>query len=262
MKLSPRKTLSVAKAREILAHLQIQDADEIEVEKIAAYYGVETQEEPLEGMDGRIVRDDKSAIITVRESIQYVQQKRFVIAHELGHFFLHPKTRQIETVTQRDTTNWSERQDIEEYEANLFAAELLMPQALFAPRILTQEPSFELVENLAREFQTTFTATAVQFVLTTREECALISCLERQRQWAVKSPGFSFDLLEDGYVHGHSCAAEVIKTHGNARATDIEAGFWLKDFYGDHKSMLTEDARFFPSLNRSLSLLWINEVIG
>lgn len=262
MKLSPRKTLSVAKARDILAHLEIQEPDEIDVGRIAAYYGVETREESLEGMDGRIVRDASSAIITIRQSIPYTQQKRFVMAHELGHFFLHPKTRQIETVTQTDTTNWSERQEIEEYEANLFAAELLMPQLLFRPRIATREPSLQLVETLAREFQTTFTATAVQFVLTTKEECALVSCAGRTRQWAIRSPGFSFNLLEDGYVHGHSCAAEVLKTQGSARASDIEAGYWLEDFYGDHKSMLTEDSRYFPTLERSLSLLWVNEMIG
>lgn len=262
MKRTPRKSLSVTKAREILAHLQIQEPDEIQVEKIAAYYGVETCEEDLQGMDGRIVRDAQSGIITVRATIAYPAQKRFVIAHELGHFFLHPDTRQIETVSRGDTTNWSERQEVEEYEANLFAAELLMPQALFAPCLLGQEPSLALVEDLARKFLTTFTATAVQLVLTTKEECALVSCHGRQRQWCIRSPGFSFNLLEDGYVHGHSVAAEVQRTHRPARAKDIEAGFWLSGFHNDHKSLIVEDARYFPQLERSLSLLWINELIG
>jgi len=261
MKLTPRKTISVTRAREVLGRLEIQEPDEIDVARIAAYYGVQVREEPLTGMDGRIVRDDTSAIITVREMIAYPAQKRFVIAHELGHFFLHPETRQIETVDQHQTINWSEKQQIEEYEANLFAAELLMPQALFKPRISKEDPSFALIEKLARDFRTTFTATAVQYVLTTREECALVSCAGRQRIWVVCSPGFSFKLLEDGYVHGHSCAAEVLKTHGTAESSDIEAGFWLEGFYGDHKASITEEARFFPSLERALSLIWIHEDI-
>jgi predicted transcriptional regulator len=259
MKLAPRKAISVARAREVLSHLDIQEPDEIDVARIAAYYGVHVREEPLAGMDGRIVRDETSAIVTVRESIDFSAQKRFVIAHELGHFFLHPKARQIEMVNEHQTMNWSEKQEIEEYEANLFAAELLMPQALFKPRISNEEPSFALIEKLSHDFQTTFTATAVQYVFTTREECALISCAGRQRLWAVRSPGFSFQMLEDNYVHGLSCAAEVLKTHKTARASDVEAGFWLDGFYDNHKAVLTEEARYFPSLERTLSLIWIYE---
>ena len=100
MKPWPRKALSVAKAREILNHLEIQEPDEIQVERIAAYYSVRVEEEPLCGMDGCIVRNESSAIITLRESIPYPAQKRFVLAHELGHYFLHPGTRQIQTVTK------------------------------------------------------------------------------------------------------------------------------------------------------------------
>jgi len=261
MKLSPRKALSVAKAREILTHLQIEEPDEIQVERIAAYYGIETREDDLEGMDGRIVRNAAGAIITVRSDISFEPQKRFVIAHELGHFFLHPKTRQIETVTSSETSNWSEKQEVEEYEANLFAAELLMPRAIFAPRLIEADPSLRFIETLSKDFQTTFTATAVQFVLTTAEECALLSCANRTRLWGMKSPGFSFELLEEGYVHGHSCAAEVMKTRRPVRDS-VEAGYWLRGFYHDTKSMIVEDSRYFPTLGRSLSLLWINEDLG
>lgn len=261
MKLTPRKAISVARAREVLKDLDIQEPDEIDVSRIAAYYGVEVREEPLTGMDGRIVRNETSAIVTVRESIPFAPQKRFVIAHELGHFFLHPKTRQIETVDQSQTLDWSEKQHVEEYEANLYAAELLMPVSLFKPRISGEEPSFALIEKLVRDFNTTFTATAVQYILTTCEECALVSCTGRQRIWAVCSPGFSFKFLEDGYVHGCSCAAEVLRNGGTVRSSDVEAGYWLDGFYGDHKSSITEEARFFPSLGRSLSLIWIHEEI-
>jgi hypothetical protein len=68
-------------------------------------------------------------------------------------------------------------------------------------------------------------------------------------------------MLEDDYIHGQSCAAEVNDSNLASRCSEIEAGFWLEDFHGDHKSSITEDARFFPSLGRSLSLLWIHEAI-
>ena len=212
-------------------------------------------------MDGCLVRRGDSAVITVRSSLAYEGQKRFVIGHELGHFFLHPKTRQIETVDKEQAANWSERQETEEYEANLFAAELLLPKQFVQERISAKEPSFDLIKLLTTDFQTTLTATAVQFVRTTNEECVLVSSANRQRLWFIPSQGFTFTMLEDGYIHGHSCAAEVNDSKRSSRCAEIEAGYWLDGFQGDHKSFITEDAVYFPSLRRSLSLLWIHEAI-
>ena len=258
---SERKAIAIAKADELLAELHIKEPSEIDIERIAIFKGADVRYAALHGMDGCLVRRGDSAVITVRSSLAYEGQKRFVIGHELGHFFLHPNTRQIETVDKEQAANWSERQETEEYEANLFAAELLLPKQLVEQRISSKEPSFDLIKDLANDFQTTLTATAVQFVRTTTEECVLVSSANRQRLWFIPSRGFEFKMLEDGYVHGHSCAAEVNDSKRSSRCSEIEAGYWLEGFQGDHKSFITEDAVYFPSLRRALSLLWIREAI-
>lgn len=256
-----RKVIPVARAREIHTELNILEPDEIDVERIAFYKDAQVRYEALHGMDGCIVREGNAAVITVNSAISYEGQKRFVIAHELGHFFLHPNTRQVESVNQDQTNNWSEHQASEEYEANIFAAELLMPALLFAERIKGKVPSFDLIESLQKEFKTTLTATAVQFVLNSKEECAIVSSSERQRMWFVLSPGFSFQMLEDTYIHGCSCAAEVGPNKRVSRSSQIEAAYWLEGYRGYHKALITEEARYFPLLNRSLSLLWIHDEI-
>jgi len=261
MSSTARKAIAVAKADDLLMEINVCEPDEIDIERIAIYKDAEVRYEPLDGMDGCLIRDDNAAIITVRRSINYEEQKRFVIAHELGHFFLHPKTRQIETVDADQADDWSEKQETEEYEANLFAAEILMPKSLFQSRAKDKEPSFELIESLSKEFRTTLTSTAVQFVRTTTEECVLVSSLGRERLWFIPSAGFSFRMSEDKYIHGHSCAAEVGRHKRSARSSEIEADFWLEGFRGDHKSYITEDARFFSSLGKTLSLLWIHDAI-
>jgi Zn-dependent peptidase ImmA (M78 family) len=258
---SERKAIAVAKADDLLAELQIEQPGEIDIERIAFFKNVDVRYAVLRGMDGCLVRKGNAAVITVSDSLRYPGQKRFVIAHELGHFFLHPMTRQVETVDAKQANNWSERQETEEYEANLFAAELLMPRRFVEARIDGKEPSIELIKKLSDDFQTTLTATAAQFVLTTKEECVLISTENRHRLWFIPSKGFSFSLLEDGYVHGHSCTAEVNDSKRQARATDIEASYWVEGFRGDHKSYLTEDAIYFPALRRTLTLIWIHEAI-
>jgi hypothetical protein len=258
---SERKAIAVAKADGLIKELHIRHPAEIDIERIAIFKGADVRYAALNGMDGCLVRHGDSAVITVRSSLSYEGQKRFVIGHELGHFFLHPSTRQIETVDKEQAGNWSERQETEEYEANLFAAELLLPKLLIGERISGEEPSFDLIKRLAAEFHTTLTATAVQFVLTTTEECVLVSSANRQRLWFIPSRGFSFTMLEDSYIHGHSCAAEVNDFKRSSRCAEIEAGYWLDGFQGDHKSFITEDALFFPTLRRALSLLWIHEAI-
>jgi Zn-dependent peptidase ImmA (M78 family) len=257
----PRKSIATLRARELLKELNILEPDEIKIELIAAYKNALVRYESLRGMDGRIVREGDKAIITVNSEITYEGQKRFVIAHELGHFFLHPKTRQIESVNQDQTTNWSDRQEIEEYEANLFAAELLMPSAMFCEMIKGKAPSFDLIDSLQSDFKTTLTATAAQYVLTTKEECAVVSVSARQRLWYILSQGFSFRMRSETYVHGCSCAAEVGPHKRASRSSQVEADYWLDGFRGQHKAYITEDARFFPVLNKSLSLLWIYDAI-
>lgn len=256
-----RTTIPLLKARDLLSELRILEPDEIDIERIAVFKDAEVRYEPLEGMDGCIVREGSAAVITVNNQIQFEGQRRFVIAHELGHFFLHPNTRQVDSVTREQSNNWSDRQEIEEYEANLFAAELLMPTSMFAARIKAKTPSFELIESLQKEFQTTLTATAVQFVLNTKEECAIVSCANRKRLWFILSPGFSFPMLDENFVHGLSCAAEVGVNKKTSKSPRIEAGYWLKGFEYDHRSCITEEARYFPKLDRSLSLLWIKDAI-
>jgi IrrE N-terminal-like domain len=261
MAITERKAIAIAKADELLSELRIREPDEIDIERIALFKGVDVTYAHLDGMDGCLVSAGDSAIITVRDSISYEGQKRFVIGHELGHFFLHPRTRQVETVDKEQTANWSEKQQQEEYEANIFSAELLMPARMLQARTVDQEPSFEMIRALADLFRTTLTATAAQFVLTTTEECALISSANRKRLWFLLSPGFSFWLHDDERIHGHSCAAEVNESNRTSRCSEIGADFWLKGFEGDHKSYITEDAIYFPTLRRSLSLLWIHEAI-
>ena len=86
--IQPRKAIAVAKARELLNELKILEPNEIDIDRIAFFKDAEIRYEMLQGMDGRIVREGKAAIITVSKKISYEGQRRFVIAHELGHYFL------------------------------------------------------------------------------------------------------------------------------------------------------------------------------
>lgn len=76
---------------------------------------------PLEGVRGFYQHFQRNNIIYLDERLSEIEQ-RFVLAHELGHMFLHKRTNAIfmDTRTQFNTDKF-------EKEANTFAVELLVP---------------------------------------------------------------------------------------------------------------------------------------
>ena len=58
------------------------------------------------------------------EKYSYIQKRRFIIAHEFGHFILHKKDSQVQ-LAKRDTEHFD---NVEELEAEYFARSILMPE--------------------------------------------------------------------------------------------------------------------------------------
>lgn len=78
---------------------------------------------PLKGVRGFYQYFQRNNIIYLDERLSETEQ-RFVLAHELGHMFLHKKANAIfmDTRTQFNTDKF-------ELETNLFAMELLLPDS-------------------------------------------------------------------------------------------------------------------------------------
>ena len=114
---------------QLLLKLKVQSLP-IPVEKIASQFGITIQRGDLGDKSGLLVREKTKVLIGVN-STQSRTRQRFTIAHELGHFFLHrgisrhiddDKLVNFRSVISEQATN------VEEIEANFFAANLLMPK--------------------------------------------------------------------------------------------------------------------------------------
>lgn len=107
----------------------------IRVKDIAEALGIEVRLERVDDkLSGFLYRDRKAgrAVIGANRS-HHPNRMNFTIAHELGHYLLHEgesvhldEGRPGYTLQKRDE-NSSTGEDLNEREANLFAAELLMP---------------------------------------------------------------------------------------------------------------------------------------
>jgi Zn-dependent peptidase ImmA (M78 family) len=112
-----------------------ETAPPVRVERLAAHLGVVVSRSAFKDGDvsGMLIRQDGRAPIVGVNDVHSDRRQRFTIAHELGHFLLHPGREIVldrpVRVNLRDKTS-SMASDREEIEANSFAASLLMPADL------------------------------------------------------------------------------------------------------------------------------------
>ncbi|MBL8824600.1 MAG: ImmA/IrrE family metallo-endopeptidase [Planctomycetia bacterium] len=122
--------------QKLLAEQRVRSAP-IDVSAIAKAMGVEVQETPAEDdLSGFLYRDRKRKLAVIGVNADHHPNRRnFTTAHELGHYLLHDFD---DVHVDRHFKVWlrseasSQGTDIEEKEANLFAAELLMPADFLA----------------------------------------------------------------------------------------------------------------------------------
>lgn len=128
-------------AREVIRNEQITSLP-VDVEQIAQKHAHVLRRELDDKLSGMLVPLNppvagKRWVIVVNALHPDVRQ-RFTIAHELGHLLLHGYTHPHADTRFRIRLNGGSStttEDIEEIQANRFAAELLMPQHLIVPRL-------------------------------------------------------------------------------------------------------------------------------
>jgi len=166
-----KQSIACSVARSILVEFGVSSPDLIDVEAFAIGKGAYINYAPLKGAAGRLVRDNKFGVIRVDSNITNDGQRRFVAAHELGHFTIHERDRNVSCKPEDMLTCY--RISKKEQEANEFAAELLMPYELFLGSCDKSELSLATLEGLSSVFRTTLTASAFRCADIGPHVCAL-----------------------------------------------------------------------------------------
>lgn len=111
-------------AENILASQNIKEGP-VPVELIASQNSIQISRAPNKDFSGLLIRKEGKSLIGINNN-ESPKRQRFTIAHELGHYFLHPNKNAF--VDYRDNQKNIKR-GIKEVQANIFAAALLMPKA-------------------------------------------------------------------------------------------------------------------------------------
>lgn len=149
------------RAKEILELIGFDEITALSIKDLLAGFDIIYIEEALNGSDGVIIRGKSKTIIKVDTNINTLQRKRFVAAHELGHFFLHDKLEFH--LDDEKTLSWNRLEEIhkrgkQEIEANDFAGELLMPEKIFRQFVAGQSFGPSLIKEASERFSTSLTS--------------------------------------------------------------------------------------------------------
>lgn len=160
--MNPKRRGGISRRAQTLLRDSDVLAPPVPVERIAKTLGATLRFSPLDDeLSGMIYVNDGEPIIGVN-ALHHPNRQRFTIAHECGHLVLHrPQiTKEVHIdkafpMLMRDSVSAAGVDDME-IEANFFAAELLMPQAMLA-EALANEP-FDIdddsaVSALAKSFR-------------------------------------------------------------------------------------------------------------
>jgi len=187
-------------------------------------------------------------------------RRRFSIAHELGHYHI-PKHKNVEGYCadsdMRARFTDARRQ---EWEANDFATELLMPRKLFAEDARKLDVSIAAAIKLgaAELYDVSVLAAAWRIVQTTREPAAIVVTANGRVEWMYRSDAFRLPLTERGQpLHPDTMAAAAMREQNGAPDShEVNSAAWL-DYDVEVRGTLLESTHLIPSLNQTVSLLWL-----
>ncbi len=187
---------------------------------------------------------------------------RFTLAHELGHYFIDThriglKSGLLEPHPSR--TNMKQFYAIER-EADYFASCLLMPEKRFKQDVFRKKFSFELIEQLCKEYRVSKTACAFRFAELGNHPIMIVFAKAGKIKWTHNSAGFPFKwLLGNGNVPPNTVMGEYFQ-NGTGDVFKTEQ-VWAMDWFNYTKDEDT-GRKFFEHCitykDSALSLIWEN----
>lgn len=226
--------LAEAEARKLLKTLNAKNPDRIrDIESIANAIGLIVEETETENSDGYSLRNEYSGLIKVSKYSKQSGQRRFTIAHEIGHFLLDKEPVHICKI--EDMVGYKSKK-ADEDKANAFAVEFLMKKKWYEDFVKDKDPGIKTIREAAEYFGVSLTASAIRYPQVENFPDAVIISRRKhggQVLWPAISESFPYQYIPIDYpVIGSSEATRsFMGEQVDTKPHDVLADSWfLNDF--------------------------------
>lgn len=248
----PDRRRAAKAARIVAAEVGLDAAPRLALEIVAHARGALVRtSNATTGAAARLVSVAARAEIAVSPKLSRVQ-RRFAIAHEIGHLELHAADSFIGLCTEATEARVYHESPLEE-EADAFAAELLLPRRLLLPRC-DEIVAWGTASAIARTFEVSITAAAMRFVELTQQRAAIVCTRDGRVQWSRRSFRFGYRIAR-GHAVGATSVARRAERSWDRSPSYVPLGAWI-DGAGDDAHVL-EHAFAMPRVGVVMSLLAI-----
>lgn len=238
--------IGVQAARRVRAEIGYSHPTELALETLAFMRGALVTRAPVTGARANLVRTHDRGIIGVAANLSS-GERRWAIAHELGHYEAHANVSFLELCSGRDMVS-AYTTSGREPEANAFAAELLLPEDLVRPRCDVAEVSWSPVRALADQFDVSITAAAMRFVSFTDERVCLVCARDGK---VLFGPSPRRDTKIQPFTE---CYEWFAKGAVEARPQTVSASAWIES--AGEEQDIVEHLFPLPMHGAAMSLLW------
>lgn len=250
--------------QQIYEECGITDPCQLPIETIIKSKNIIIKEDPISGAEGWILMNKNSGVITLNSNIQLAAKRRFILAHELGHFELHRHLGRGYCDTDETLNHWYHSSTIEEIEANDFAAEFLMPTNLFNKECQGKMFNHKVIDHLANRFQVSKTAAILKFLKKGNGNFPIfvVCCQNNRMKWFKKSDDWRhYSLFQKGLPPpSGTVASEVFERGMSFFGDDKTQQIWKSDWFtlknNEPETPFYEYCLYVPSLNYMLSVIW------
>lgn len=231
---------------------------ELVLEDLAFALGVLVVDDRLDSCEGRLVRDGERGIIRIRKGLLPVGRRRFVLAHEIGHWVLHRGNSQLSICTAGDMIASYSKSRVEA-EANSFASALLMPEDLFKALRGSGEPTIDKLDQLREHFDTSLTATAIRWMDLAPDYCAVVVSSKGKIEWWRGSYDFeqAFWIQTGNPISKYAAAHGVTAENLSSGQTDVGTEAWAEVKQDLTSDTFLEESIWLQGYDKILTLLWL-----
>lgn len=257
--MEPRLEFAKGKATQALKELEIDSIEKLaDLASICLDRGVFVTYQPMRNMEGMLIRPKR--LIAVRSDIPELGRTRFTIAHELGHWEMHPGLNQLQICSSEEIHAY--RGSAFEIEANTFAAQLLMPDFMLTEQLRFLSPTLETVKKLAHRFQTSLTATAVRMCEYTDLPVIVAFSSGGKLRWYRRShraTGYWFMRI-GAELSGDTLARYCTDEPDDPSAPEeVESSAWFPDDHQNDRFKVHEESVELGAYGTTLSIITIDD---